>query len=736
MSARLACAAGLALALAGPAGSAAGATAEAAGGGAWCGAVLLGIGVIDGTPGTGALAGQAEGGTSLLDLLLCRRRHAGADGARHLHLAGHGLPLDGSRLALDAGVQGRWWLRAGIDRLPTRPLTGFTVHAGPGSADLRLPQDWQPAPTTAGMTALPGALPAVGLAVDRRRTRLQALARLAGQWRAEVRYAEHRQQGLRSLAGLLGNGGGNARSVFVPVPVDQRSRDVELALRHAGDRVQGRLWLLLSRFDNALDGFTFDNPYAGVAGWHPAASHPTGRGGVSLAPDNRLAQLGLSLASALPGRTRVNLDVARGRLRQDQAFAPYTVNPLLAQTLQSPLPRTAFDGRVETTLAQLRLSGRPADRWHWQAGWRFDERDNRSPRDEYIGIGGDSQAQQVAPDSSRRRFNLPGGHREQRLWAQGRWRLRGNEARLGLSHRRTDRTWSARSDSDETAVDLVLRGALGSRAGAGLRLARSDRGGGAYLGSRPFLDSHAPAYTATVPGQFENLPGLRQYHLADRRRQQAAASVHWQPAAALRIEATLAAIADDYRRSEFGLQRTRIRDHRLELAWQPQSPWSGFAFLAREHFDADQAGRAFSGGAARLAQAADPARDWTARHRDRIDSAGAGMRREFADGRWRLGLDAGLSRAVGRATVRTGPALTSAPLPDSESRLLVAGAEGEWRLSARDSVALRWRLERVRSRDFASDGVGPAQLANVILTGGNAPDYTSQVVLLSWQRRW
>lgn len=729
---RLAAAAALALALAVPVGQA----DDGSDGNAWCGAVLLGLGVFDGRAATGALAGQRDGGTGLLDLLLCRRRHAGPAGAGHLHLASHGLALDTRRLALDAGMQGRWRLRAGSDRLPARPIAGFTVFANPGGADLRLPQGWQPAATTAGLSALQAALSPVDLAVDRRRLRLQALAHLAEHWRTEVRYAEHRQQGLRSLAGLVGSTGGNARAVFVPVPVDQRSRDVELALRHTGRRAQARLWLLLSRFDNALDGFAFDNPYAGVAGWHPAASYPAGRGAVSLAPDNRHAQLGLSLAAGLPDGTRLNLDAARGRLRQDQAFLPYTVNPLLAQTVQVPLPRASFDGRVDTTLLQLRLSGRPAAQWHWQAGWRFDERDNRSPRDQYIGIGGDAQAQQVAPDSGTRRFNLPVGHRDQRLWAQGGWRHRGNEARLALSHRRTDRTWSARSDSDETRAEVLLRGAVGPAAGIGLRLAHADRGGGTYLGSRPFLDSHAPAYTDTVPGQFENLPGLRQYHLADRRRVQVAVSAHWQPAPAWRLEATVASIADDYRRSEFGLRRSRIRDHRLELAWQPESPWSGFAFLAREQLAADQAGRAFSGGAPRLAQAGDPARDWTARHRDTVDSAGAGLRREFADGRWRLGLDGAVSQATGRVLVRTGPALASAPLPDSDSRLLVAGAVAQWRLTARDEIALRWRLERVRSRDFASDGVGPTQLANVILLGDASPDYTSQALLLSWQRRW
>lgn len=703
-----------------------------------CAAIWLGLAAFGGEPFRyGELAGHAGSDiVPLLDLLLCQRRHAGAGGARHAYLRTDQLALDGRRVEAGFGVQGRFRVGLHVQHLPGIQTEGHTVFVNPGSDDLRLPADWQPGATTAAMPGLAAALQPVALGVDRRRHLFGLRLHIDERWQADTRYREHRRDGLRGVAGLIGNTGGNARVAFLPEPVDLRTREADVGLRYAGERLQARLWLMLSRFDNGHDTLAWDNPYSAIAGWHPSAGHPEGRGRSSLMPDNRYSQIGVSLAHALTAQTRGNVDVALGRMRQDQAFAPYTINPVLAGSVQVPLPRDSLDGRVDTRLLHLRLQGRPDPRWLWRLGYRYDERDNRSPRDGYLGIGGDSQLQDTSPASGRLRYNLPVGHRQQRLSAEGGWRGSGGvDARLGVERRETDRTWSARAASDETRIHGVLRKRIGGSAHAGLRLAHSDRGGGTYLGSRPFVDSHSPAHVDSVPGQFENLPGLRQYHLADRRRRHATAFVQWDQEP-WHLGLSHGWLSDDYRRSEFGLQDARIRDSMLDVGYAPGGPWSVTAFVARERLQFDQAGRAFSGGAVRLAQAADPNRNWFALHRDRVDSVGLGLRREFASGRWRFGLDAAQSQARGAVSVRTGPALGSAPLPDSSARLRTFDVDGEWRVDAHTSVRLRWRVEQLRSRDFASDGVGPAQLANVILIGAPEPDYRSQAVLLSWHRRW
>ncbi len=703
-----------------------------------CAEIRLGLATFAGEPFRyGRYAGHAgRDNVPMLDALLCRRRQPGAGGGRHAHLVTSDLGLDSRRIEAGVGVQGRYRLGLDLQRQPGIATEGQFLFVNPGSSDLRLPAYWQSGATSAAMPGLTAALKPVALGVDRRRHLFGLRLHIDERWQVDTRYREHRRNGLRGFAGLIGNSGGNPRVALLPEPVDQRTREVDVGLRYAGPRVQARFWLLLSRFDNGHDGLTWDNPYSAISGWHPSAGHPDGRGQAGLMPDNRFSQIGLSLAHALTAHTRGNFDVAVGRMRQDQTFLPYTINPVLADSVHTPLPRNSLDGRVDTRLLHLRLQGRPDRHWHWQLSYRYDERDNRSPRDGYLGIGGDSQLQDPDPGSGRLRYNLPVGHRQQRLSAEAGWRSgRGVDTRFGFERREIDRTWSARASSDETRVHGLLRARIGGSLSAGVRMAHSDRGGGTYLGSRPFLDSHSPAHAASVPGQFENLPGLRQYHLADRRRRHATVFVHldhdpWH------LGLSHGWLSDDYRRSEFGLQAARIRDSMLDLGYAPGGPWSATAFVARERLHFDQAGRAFNGGAVRLEHAADPNRNWFALHRDRVDSAGFGLRREFADGRWRIGIDAAQSLARSAVAVRTGPALSSAPLPDSSARLRTFDVDFEWRFDARSSLLLRWRIEQARSRDFASDGIGPTQLANVILLGDSGPDYRSQAILLGWRRSW
>lgn len=703
-----------------------------------CNVLAVGVGDFSGGRfGYGRWRGEPPGGTGLLDLLLCRALAPGEGGARHARLQLHDATLSTRRAELVVGRQGAYRIEVGHQGLPQPRVAARTPFTNPGSTALVLPPDWVAAPTTAGMTRLLPALGEVGLGVDRRRQHVGLMAWLGERWQVDTRYAEDRRQGLRGFAGLIGNTGGNPRVAMLPEPVDQTTRDADLGLRYAGERWQLRAGMLLSRFENAHSALTWQNPFSAIAGWDASAGHPGGFGQAGLMPGNRFSQASVSAATSIGERTRVNADLALGRLTQDQAFLPYTVNPELAASITQELPRASLDGRVDTRLLNLRVASRPSRRSDWLLSYRFDERDNRTPRDEYVYIGGDSQAQDAGEASSRRRFNLPVGHRQQRLRAEAGYRhASGVDARAGVEHRRLDRTFSARSENDETRTHVVVRARPTQRLTAGTRVEHSRRGGSTYLGSRPFLDSHSEAYTDTVPGGFENLPGLRQYHLADRERWRGSVFAQLGIGDSWQVGLTHAHTRDDYRRSEFGLQQSRIRDAMLDVAWAPPGPTSLTAFIGRERMAFEQAGRAFSGGPARLPQASDPDRDWWAVHDDRVTSMGVGLRHAIDEGRLRVGVDAARTRVDGRVDVTTGPALASAPLPDSHSTLDSVDLVLDLRLQPRHGLRLRYRMEHFRGADWSTDGVWPAQLANVILLGEAMPDYRARALLLSWYYRF
>lgn len=701
-----------------------------------CNALWLQYGQRDEDPFRfGPLAGDSAGhsGLGLLDLLLCRPLTP-VD-ALHARLALQGIGSAQPAWQLELGEAGRWRLRAQGARLSDGRRTGQTPMRIAADGSQVLPSGWMPGATSAAMPLLLPSLVPVELERRRRNTQLGLAAMLGEGWQLDTRYREQRRGGLRSFAGVAGSTGGNSRAIELAAPLEQRTRDADMAVIKAGPRSSLRIGLLLSHFDNTLDAVQWQNPFAGVGGWQAAASYPALMA-AQPAPDNRYTQLSLSHARQLQPALHLNADLAWGRLRQDQAFLPYTNIPALAAGAV-PLPRASLDGRIDTRLLNLRLAHRPASPWRWDARLRLDERDNRSPVDEYLYLPGDSQQQNAASNSGTRRFNLTPGWREARL-ELGAGYHPSRRFGLDLQARRIDldRSGSARSDVDETLLGLRLRQRPSDRFDYGLRIEQSQRRGGSYLGSRDFVASHAPEYVATVPGGFENLPGLRQFHLADRRRQRLGLFAGSQLGDSTRIEFDAGLIRDDYRASEFGLTESRIRHAQLDLSQAlPAGLWL-HAFAGREWLDAEQAGRAFQGGANRLPQAADPNRNWFVTHADRVDSLGLRLSQRSAGSPLRLSASASLSDAEGSIRMLTGSALTSAPLPDTRARLLRLEAGADYRLSRDLELGLHYRAEAFRSADFSRDGTAPNSLANVILLGDDGGDYRAHAWLLRLMKRF
>ncbi|NZA28277.1 MtrB/PioB family decaheme-associated outer membrane protein [Luteimonas sp. SJ-92] len=681
----------------------------------------------------GRYAGSDSGGFAGIEIDACRGPRPGEGGARRWYVRGSGGGLATRWLQLGGGEQGRYAIHADMRRLATPGAAVWTPLRGEGDTFL-LPPDWVPAPGTAGMSRLPE-LGEARLGLERRQRGLGLAFLLPGNWRIETRYRREARQGWQRFGGVIGSTGGNARAIVVPAPVDHLTRQADTTLGYAGEHLQLRIGHHLSQFDNAATRLRWQNPFVDVAGWAPSASHPGGFGQAQPAPDNRFQQFSLSGAYGRSAALRINADLALGSMRQNQAYLPYTVDPVLAESATQGLPRASLDGRIDTTLLQLRLSGRPHRHWRWSATYRFDDRDNRTPRDAYVGIGGDAQAQNADPASGQRRYNLPYGFRERTVSADAGFRpSRRFDASLGLRRQETARTWSSRADSDETRIELALRGHAGDRISGGVRLREGRRSGSTYVGNRAFLDSHSPDYVDTVAGGFENLPALRQYHLADRDRSHAQLFATFTPTPALGIGIEHGRTRDAYRRSELGLQRSRIDSTGIDVSYAPGGDWAAHAHAGRERFTFDQAGHSFRGGANRLEEAFDPERDWFAFHRDRALSLGLGASRELLQGRLKLRADYSQAWTEGKVAVVAGTALETGPLPPTKARLRRIDLDADYRLQERTRLRLRYSLESFRSRDWAFDGVGPETLSGIILLGGESPDYGAGAVMLSLHR--
>jgi MtrB/PioB family decaheme-associated outer membrane protein len=671
-----------------------------------------------------------QGGYGVLNIDWFRRAAYDSPDPSYTRLRADNLGLSSRRASFEHGRQGDYGVRLSYQQIPIyRSESAQTIFDGVGTNRLTLPANWVPAQNTAGMTQLLPSLSPVELRHERRRFGLGLDKLLSDRWDISTDFRNESKQGFKTNAGLFGNSGGTPRAVLLVEPVDYQTREADVALRYADRQKQFELRYLLSLFDDKYRGLSWQNPYSTITGWQPTSGYPSS-GELATPPDNQFHQLSLAAGFNLASGLRLTTDVALGRMTQDEDFLPYTNVPEIAASITQPLPRSSLDGRIDTTVANIRLGGRPSGNFHWNASLRYDDRDNRTPRDEYVYIGGDSTLQLTEANSARRRFNLPVSFTETRLKLDGGYRFtRQTQLSGSIERRDTERTYTEREDADETIVSLNLRHRASDWFSGALRLSRADRGGSTYHGDATFLATYAPGYTSTRAAAWENPPGMQRPYLADRIRDRFGANITLTPNAHWNFGFDFQRIDDDYKSSELGLTASESDVFTVDVSFVPTANWSGHVFYSRENSGMDQNGHSLAANA--IADLANPARAWSAFHRDKVDTAGTGFKWTASDRRVSLGADYVYARSRSQIDVTTGSALTSAPLPPDHTQMNSLSLTGQYRLRDNWSVNMRVWNERYRATDFAVDGVAANQLANVILLGEQSPNYEVNVVTVS-----
>lgn len=680
-----------------------------------------------------------EGLFGVLNFDLYERGPYDADDATYWRVSGSNLGLSSRLFSAEQGEQGNYKVFFTYDQLPTfRSDSAQTIFDGVGSTNLTLPAGWVESGNTAGMTQLTSSLEDVDIESERKRLGAGFGKVLGGGWDFKALYRHETKEGLKTIGGVIGNSGGNPRSVILPEPIDYVTDQLDIVLGYADKKKQFQLSYYLSLFDDKNESLTWQNPYAAIVGWDPSAGFAAGgEGRLALPPDNQFHQISASGGYNFTDTLHFTADVALGRMTQDEPFLPYTVNPTLAASITQPLPRASLDGRIDTTLVNLRLAGRPSPDWRWNAAYRYDDRDNKTPRDEYVYIGGDSQLQDTSVTSSRRRFNEPYSFTEQKLGADVGYRLAmRSDLTAGVERSEIERTFSEREEATEDTLKLGWRHTFTDAVTGGLRLARAERDGSTYRGDEPFLSSYSPDYTATVPGGWENHPDLRKFHLADRTRDKVTLFSTFLPAEWVTLGFNANYLNDDYHASELGLTKSSITSYILDATFIVSERTTTYAFAAYENLKSDQDGQSFSGGAVKLTQAADPARAWFAKHQDRVDTIGLGLKRTLVVNRLDIGADYIYAKTEADVDVTAGSALTVAPLPTAVTRLNSLNIYGSYQWKKDTAIRVGYWVEKFKSTDWAVDNVEPNTLANVITLGEDSPDYTVHVITLSLRQRF
>ena len=674
-----------------------------------------------------------EGAYGLLDLDIRRRGPYDGDNPEYWRLQGENLGLDSRFAEFEYGRQGDYRAYILYDQIPVyHTETARTPFNGAGGGFLSLPGNWAGGSNTPGMPQLIPSLKQFDVEHDRKRASIGFDKLLNSRWSVNTNYQYETKEGTKTIGGVIGNTGGNPRAAILPEPIDYSEHKLDVSLNYTTQKQQFRVAYDLSLFGNDQNSLTWQNPYSAINGWDPSAGFPFGQGRFALPPDNEYHQVTATYGNNLSEITRVTADVAYGIMTQDETFQPYTVNPILAGSIVNPLPRRSLDGEIENLLLNLQIASRPTPTLHWKGQLRYEDRDNKTPRDAYNYIGGDSQRQDAGLDGGRIRFNEPYSREEFKVALDGGYQIASRtELTGGLEHRTTDRTFTEREEADENIVRLGLKTRMLAKVNALLRYERSDRDGSTYIGEEPFVSSNTPEAVAATPGSFENLPGLRKFYLADRVRDKVNFLVNYMPEERWNLGFNANYINDDYKESEFGLTESKIEEYTLDATYTPTLETSVYGFASFEKLKSDQDGRAFRGGGAKLAQSSDPRQDWFVKHRDDVDSFGIGFKHNVIKGKLDIGADYVYSKSTGKVDVTTGPALSSAPLPDLETKLHSFSLYGDYKIKSDMFLRLRYWYEKYDSEDWAVDDVVPNTLNNVITLGETSPDYDVHVIGLS-----
>ncbi len=656
-------------------------------------------------------------------------------------LSGSNLGLGSRSLSGEYGQQGAYRATFGYDETPRLYSDSYqTPFLGAASANLVLPAGFVGGPDTGAMATLGSSMRRFDVQATRVRSELGLSYTIAADWELRLNFRNDERDGTKIRGAEFGSNGGNARAALLPEPIDSSTHLIDASLAFSGESHRFRVSYHGSIFRNHIGSLTWQNPYSsapwvgGPSGLPANFPLPSGRLGV--APDNQFHQLSATGAYDFSNTTRLTMSASRGRMTQDEAFLPYTINAGLASTA---LPRNSLDGLVETTLVNARLSMRPLRNLWVNASLRYDSRDNRTPQAEYIYIGGDIQLQPPpGSNTDRIRTNLPRSRRQQLITLDADYRLSDSTAvKAGWDHEKIKRSFAEVERASEDTYRIELREGGAGAWSANASYAWLARRGTQYLHNVSYLASYSsPAFVQALVAAngctvliecVRNGPLQNKFYLADRDRERTRLMLGFAPDAPFSVQAHLDLNRDHYPHSPYGVSEASSWSVGADLAYVFSENFNATLFYSFE--DQRSRERARQNASPNPAVPTSAASDWINQFVDRTASLGMGVKyKGLLGGRLELNADALAVRGHSPISTTVGPGVSAAqnpalPFPDLVMRSASLNLGARYAIDSHTSVGLSYSYRRLRSADWAYEQVGLATIPSLIGTNEAPPRY-------------
>jgi MtrB/PioB family decaheme-associated outer membrane protein len=642
------------------------------------GSILFGpIYVTDDYPEFGNYRGlKDEGFYPGIGIDLVWRNEAG----RYLDVYGERLGLESRSLFIEGGQAGSYRVRVGYDEIQHyRAGDTRTIFVGAGTADQTLPDNWVLAGTTEGLTQLDASLRPFDIGRERRILNIgfETASDSPWQYRADVQRTRQEGTFIKGASFIF-------RAAELAAPVDYETTKFDAGIAYVVDQLRLEGSYNLSMFDNGTEALHWENPFLGIFGAQI--------GQMATAPDNQFHQFMLSGSWRYSRYFTLAGQLGMGRIEQDDDFLPTTVNPNIASPV---LPRSNLDGEVDTRVANLRATANFTRSLRGRVQFRYDERDNDSPRDPYVQVVSDTflTGSVVNEPYSYERRSVDASLDQRFDWIT----LSGFAKRKEM-----ERTLQEVHETETDTYRVKLR--LHPLANFNLSVE------GEHSERTNDLD---PALLGP-----EVNPRLRRFHYADREREAVRVTADYALLSNV-VAGVYVDIADeDYRDTEIGLSDARTESYGVDLSASIGKHVSVHAFYALERLEADIRGADDNDGAM-----------WRAEQDDDYETLGFGVRFDQLPGKWvRADLNVTYATADGDIRIDKDTVQEAPDFPQLETTRFTLEAIAERAIAENLNLRVGWVVGKLTEDDFFRDNVEPGTIPTVLSLGEGTPDRTVHVL--------
>ena len=277
--------------------------------------------------------------------------------------------------------------------------------------------------------------------------------------------------------------------------------------------------------------------------------------------------------------------------------------------------------------------------------------------------------------------------------------------------------------------------------------------------------------------RISELPGMRRYNMADRDRNKLRTALNWQASERWGLQSGINVNRDKYPDSDYGLKESRGWSLNLDANYQASEDFSVNTFYTYEDQHMKSAGNtytansnaasvngftAISGGCyatileRNLNNKIDPCENWSADLHDRIDTLGIAFQRKgLMAGKLQLSGDLSMTRArsdsgfTGGNYVNNPLAVAGAPagtiaayyipataLPTVTTKSIDLHLAADYKIDQQSSARFGLFYSRLRSVDWAYDGMQPGGLTQLMPSNEQSPNYSIYAFAVSYVYRF